>query len=126
MTVRTHRAEIDNLLRRPNGPTGRWLFGRGLRVTNRSKRLCSVDTGRLRSSLHTSPPRRRGRFLTVRSGTNVKYARFVHDGHGEIRPRRAKALRFKTRGGRVVFTRRVRARKGNPFLARALREEMGR
>jgi hypothetical protein len=124
VTVTVHAAEVRNLLRGTRGPVGRAMYSTGLQVTNRAKRLCPVDTGRLRASIQTSPPGVNGRGIVVRSGTNVKYARFVHGGRGVIRPRRAKVLRFKTRSGKVVYTKKVRAVRGVPFLAMALQQEV--
>lgn len=60
-------------------------------------------------------------------GTNVRYARFIHDGTGLygprkrlIRPVRAKALRWVGRDGNVVFARSSRGIRPRPFLRDAL------
>lgn len=121
-------ARIDSSLRRD-------LFRRGIRVQNRAKRLISgaeahpkrVDTGNLRSSVHTQEARYQGR-PAVRVGTNVKYALYVHQGTGLfgpkralIRPRNAKVLAFKPRRSRrTVFVRYVRGMRANHFLTDAL------
>jgi hypothetical protein len=95
----------------------------------RAKVLAPVDTGRLRSSIRVE----RRSFLGFRSrwtiGSDVEYADMVHDGTRPhiIRPRRAKALRFRA-GGRVVFAKVVRhpGTRARPFLDRALREVSAR
>jgi len=94
-------------------------------VVNRAKILCPVDTGRLRASIKS----KRSRFFTLRPKvtvySNVDYAGFVNDGTRPhiIRPRRAKALRFRV-GGRIVYARVVNhpGTRARPFLDRALEE----
>lgn len=94
-------------------------------MLNRARILAPVDTGRLRSS---------GRieysgFFTFRPKAtivfDVDYAEAVHNGARPhiIRPKNAKALRFRI-NGRVVYARVVHhpGTKGKPFLDRALRE----
>ena len=55
----------------------------------------------------------------------VKYALPLHEGTKarDIRPRKARALRYK-RGGRLVFSRKVShpGTRSNPFMDRALRK----
>lgn len=82
-----------------------------------------VRTGRLRASLRVQ---RRG-FLGLRLrwtiGSDVEYADMVHDGTRPhiIRPKNAKALRFRV-GGRTVFAKVVRhpGTRARPFLDRAI------
>lgn len=51
----------------------------GLIVQNEARKLCPVDTGRLRSSIQHQPGRdARGPYVDV--GTNVEYAPFVEYG----------------------------------------------
>lgn len=123
--IRVHVGVVQSTFRDPGGPSGRWLYRRGLRIESRAKILCPVDTGRLRSSITTTQPRMVGRRLTVTVGTNVNYARYVHDGTRAhvVRAVRRKALRF-TVAGRVVFSRyaRIPARRGRPYLKQALDE----
>lgn len=80
-----------------NGPLAVELYGLGLRVQSTAKRLCPVDTGRLRSSIQTTPPFDEGDHITVSVGTNVEYAIFVHNG--------------------------TRYMRGRPFLTQALQRE---
>lgn len=84
-----------------------------------------VDTGRLRNSIE-SRVFSRGDEVGVRVGTNIGYARYVHDGTtGPILPTTARVLRFKPKGsGAFVFADSVRGTRetGNftPFLQNAL------
>lgn len=87
-------------------PAGTYLYQRGLRVESTAKQLCPVDTGRLRSSIRTTTPYKRGRNLVVTVGTNVEYASYVENG-------------TRNRDGSV----RMRAR---PYLRPALEREMQR
>jgi hypothetical protein len=94
------------------------------RVLNRATVLTPVDTGRLRAGnqmrVSTSGTRALGEVFN-----NTEYAEAVHDGTRShvIVPRRKKALRFVV-DGEVVFARKVTipARKGRPWLSRALVE----
>lgn len=111
------------------------LYRRGVRVQNQAKRFISgaeahpkrVQTGNLRSSVHTRETRYRGS-PAVHVGSNVKYALYVHQGTGLfgpkralIRPRNAKVLAFKPRRSRrTVFVRYVRGMRANHFLTDAL------
>ena len=82
-----------------------------LMVQREAQRETPVVTGTLRRSLTTEATPERG---TV--GTNIPYARAVHDGRGEVRPVRAKVLRWVTADGTVVFARRSGPTRGKPFL----------
>lgn len=71
--VRFYGTELDALLNGPNGPVAKDLVRRALRVQREAKRLCPVDTGRLRSSIAWRVERDwRGLMAVV--GTNVSYA----------------------------------------------------
>src|SRR5262245_34610076 len=106
--VRLDDQEVTALLEGPRGAVVADLLRRGLRVESQAKRLCPVDTGRLRSSITTELVRSAGGVPIVRVGTNVDYAQAVHDGTRPhiIRPRRARVLRFTSRG-QVVYARVV-------------------
>lgn len=147
--VKINSAAVNALLRSPAGPVAQDLLRRGRRVEARAKQLCPVDEGRLRSSI-TADLVVGSASLACRVGTNVSYARFVHDGtglfgprHRAITPSRASVMRWPTRGttssrassrpgrGRVttrstrptgfVYARSTRGMKGTPFLRDALR-----
>lgn len=134
---------LQYMFNSPNGGVAKDLMKRGARVESRAKRNLSgiggsgpkrVDTGHLRSSIkHQLVVKPAG--LSVRVGTNVYYARFVHDGTGiygprrrVIKPKRAKALVWRSqlhgqKSGKFagfVVVKSVKGMKPNPFLAEAL------
>lgn len=138
----THRLDlhaVQAILSSRNGGVARDMLRRGLLVETQAKRNLGgiggpkrVDTGRLRASINTQLVIRQGRPVAV-IGTNVFYARYVHDGtgiygprHRMIRPTRRKILRFKPAGSRrFVYARQVRGMVPNPFLANALKAARG-
>jgi hypothetical protein len=116
-----NQAEIHRIGHSPTGPVARDLLARGHRWAGAARRQVGVDSGRLRGSIGVELTRAAGE-LAVRVGSNVRYARWHHDGTGlygphktRIRPVRARALRFVVRG-RVVFARSVRGSRPNRFL----------
>jgi phage gpG-like protein len=86
-----------------------------------------VNTGKLRNSIE-SQVSAKGTQVVATVGTDVEYARFVHDGtKSPIVPRRARALRFKPKGSSVfVFAAKVRGTKEtgrySPFMTNALKK----
>lgn len=115
------------------------LLRRGLLVETQAKRNLGgqggpkrIDTGRLRASINTQLVTRNGN-PAVLIGTNVFYARFVHDGtglygprHRMIRPVRRKFLRFRPHGGgRYVYAKAVKGSPGNAFMRNALKAARG-
>ncbi len=95
------------------------------RVLNRAMVLTPVDTGNLRAQNNSHVIR--GRTQVVGDVfNNTSYADAVHNGNKAytVRPRRKKVLRFTGKGGEVVFSRwaRIPARRGRPWLLRALSE----
>ncbi len=136
---RLDNAAINRLLTSPQGGAVRDLLRRGLLVETQAKRNLAgqdgprrIDTGRLRSSINTQVVTRAG-VPTVLVGTNVWYARLVHDGtglygpkHAMIKPKRHKFLRFKPKGQRrYVYARQVKGMRPNKFLLNALRAAKG-
>lgn len=143
MTSRVYHTSDHSVLQQmfnsPNGAVAKDLMKRGKRVESRAKRNLSgiggsgpkrVDTGHLRSSIKTDLVFRRGG-MGVRVGTNVYYARYVHDGtgiygpkHMVIKPKRSHFLVFRSKlyGNKkgLVFARSVKGMRANPFLAAAL------
>lgn len=133
-THRLNMTALNQLLSGPQGGVAQDMLRRGLLVETQAKRNISgvggpkrVDTGRLRASINTQLVVRDGKPIVV-VGTNVFYARFVHDGtglygprHRRIVPVRRRRLRFRPHGsGRYVYARSVKGSPGNPFLANAL------
>jgi hypothetical protein len=135
------RVEIDDqgihaLLNDPDGPVGRDILRRTLKVEARAVELCPVDEGRLRASIDHEVGRDRDG-LYGRVGTNVNYALEVERGTGlfetnvpgvapsaskgrRITPVQAKALRFVVDGD-VVFAKSIKGMRPQPFLRPALR-----
>lgn len=78
-TVRLDQRALDQLLESPAGAVAKDLLRRTIRVESQAKRLCPVDTGRLRSSItHRLAHDSRGLYALV--GSNVVYAPFVELG----------------------------------------------
>lgn len=100
-------------------PLANWFQKRGRReareisreIAREAKRLVPVRTGRLRDSIHTSPPRKLSMWTVEgRVTASAPYAKFVHEGTRPhiIRARNAQALRFYWPVmGRVVFFKQV-------------------
>jgi hypothetical protein len=137
-TVRaTQRLDLDAIrqyLTTTNGPVMREMLRRGLLVETAAKRNLQgnaghpkrIDSGRLWLSIHTSVVQVGGE-PQVRVGTNVYYARWIHNGtgiygprHARIVPKRARRLRFRLRGGPYVFRASVAGIRPNHFLVDAL------
>lgn len=83
-TVRFDHAALDRLLDSAAGPVARDLARRALRVDAAAKRLCPVDTGRLRSSIGWRLAVD-GRGLAAFVGTDVSYAPHVEFGTYRMR-----------------------------------------
>lgn len=129
--VISNKRALDAIIRSSSGAVAKDLLRRGKKVEAKAKINLQraprrVDTGHLRSSIHTT-------LLTlnnapaVRVGTNVFYAIFVHNGTGiygprgaTIKPRSAKFLSWKSKSGKRIYAREVKGMKPNPFLADAI------
>ncbi len=77
--VKLDHAAIDRLFRSEAGPAGKLLARKAVQVEGAAKRLCPVDTGRLRSSI-SHELAVDGRGLVAFIGTNVEYAIYVELG----------------------------------------------
>lgn len=97
------------------------------RVVPNARGRVNVRSGELRDSIGHTPARAVGTQARTEVFARAEHAIWIHEGTRphEIRPRRAKALRF-TIGTRVVFARRVwhPGTTANPFLRDAIREEL--
>lgn len=98
-TVRIDPAKVRMLLEGPQGPVAKELERIAVGVERDAKRLCPVDTGRLRSSI-THVTGVDGRGLVAKVGTNVDYALPVEMGTSKSRaqPFLRPALRGRTAG----------------------------
>lgn len=92
-SFRVNNGGISFMFRSPSGPGAIELQRRTLRVENRSKVLCPVDTGRLRSSIIRGAVKTTATGLVQAVASPVVYAAAVHEGQGPpswgagIRPR---------------------------------------
>jgi HK97 gp10 family phage protein len=117
---------LNRLLRSPTGPVARDMLRRGEKVRAAAKRRIDSRTGALARSITVSIVVQ-GDVAGCQIGTNLYYARFVHDGTGiygparrPIRPQRGRALAFSTGSGNVVVAS-SRGQRGTHFLRNALR-----
>ncbi len=118
-----NRAGMEYLLRSQNGPVGKDLRRRGLRVMAGARAQVGVRTGALRASIHMRHMAdTRGQY--VRVGSNLNYARLHHDGTSPhiIKPDRKQVLKFATKG-QIIFAHVVKhpGTKPNRYLTDNLR-----
>lgn len=122
--VDINQGAINRLCTDPRSPVWRQMNRLGSTCSVVAKIKAPVNTSRLRDAIDhvmvPAPPR-----LTARVRCTVNYAKFVHEGHPEIRPKTKKALRF-VANGEVVFATRVKALAGRPFLVDAVEEVTGK
>lgn len=90
------------------------------RLEGQAKREAPVKTGTLRRSITSNPVTPTLGIV----GTNVPYAKWVHNGRGPITAGPGKMLRFEI-GGTVFFRKSVGPAKANPFMKRALASQRG-
>ena len=84
----------------------------------------TTRTGNLANSITLKSATPRTLRAQVRSG--LVYSAIIEEGYQDtiiIRPKRAKALRFKTKDGRIVFTKRVakKGQKAYPYMGPAVK-----
>ena len=86
MTFTLNRAAFNRLTQSPTGEVGADILRRARAVETQAIRLCPVDTGRLRSSIHIEGPQRgrTGIAYDVVAATN--YAIYVELGTRYMRP----------------------------------------
>lgn len=120
-----NQAELNRLLHSPSGLVGVFVDKFGKSVERRAKVKALVDRGNLRQSIKVEPSfSPSGLSLIVRASDHA--AMVIHQGHGVIRPKQARNLRFQPKDlrgtGKFVVTGRVRAVGGYPFLTSALKD----
>lgn len=136
VTHKLNPVEIDRILTSPTGPVAKAMLVRGYRVQAQARKNLGgglsgpkrIDTGKLRASISVELKLKNTRTLTVRIGTNVEYAIWVHDGtgiygpmHRPITPKKSRYLRFKPKGSsKYVYAQSVKGMRPNPFLLDAL------
>jgi HK97 gp10 family phage protein len=95
---RFNEREMDDLFESTDGPVAKELTRISVRVERGAKRLCPVDTGRLRASI-THSLERDSQGLVAKVGTNVDYAGYVELGTSRapaqpfLRPALAEVIR---------------------------------
>jgi HK97 gp10 family phage protein len=77
--VRIDSGAVRELLNSPEGPVAAEILKRGIRVERVAKKLCPVDTGRLRASI-THALGRDSQSVYCDVGTDVVYAPYVEFG----------------------------------------------
>lgn len=124
--IEINGSALNRLLRSPGGPVARDMLKRGQKVRTAARRRINSRTGELARSIEVDIVIV-GRTAGARIGTELSYARFVHDGTGiygpsrrPIRPRRGKALAFQGTTGQVVVAS-SQGQRGTHFLRNALR-----
>lgn len=127
-------AEVDRLLRSPEGDVGQAVRRVVTSTRNLAVSMAPVDDGPLRASLRTKYESS-GRYFKGWVYSDLEYALYVHEGTGiygpkgqPIKPKRGRYLVFEARNarttprgrGNLVFAREVRGQRPNRFLLRAL------
>lgn len=120
VNIKWFNPSIQNLLNDPDGEVGRYLRVKGDEIIALAKGQVGVRTGRLKASIahkrHFRDPR--GQQMWI--GSDVRYALVHHQGRGPqvIVPKRAKALRFVSKG-QVVYAQKVvqKGTKANRYLS---------
>ena len=84
-------------------------YREGERVMGASKRRTPVDTGRLRSTGHATPPETRGGVTTVSLNYGTDYAIYVHERPAHHNVGRAKFLESAVYDAAADFTKRIKA-----------------
>lgn len=121
---RVNSASLRAQIRNPGGDLTQWMLRLGYRIRDGAVIRCNVDSGRLRSSISVTLGEDTTGIPTVRVGTDVEYAYWVHQGRGPVYPVQARALRWVTPNGQIVFARSAGPYAGNPFLVDALEAEI--
>lgn len=98
-----------------------------------AKKLAPVATGNLRRTIRVAAVSATRATVTAGGTSQVGYARYVEEGTGlygprkqRIRPRRARMLSWKQKGGGRVFARSVRGRKATPYLVPGIKAAIAR
>jgi len=118
-TVRYNQANIFRLLHSPAEGPHRKVSSVTRKTSAIAKATVKVDTGRLKNT-HTESVTDEGTLLRGRVAATADYALAVHQGHKEILPVNGNVLVFRV-NGQLVYAKRVRATKGDPWLVNALK-----
>lgn len=107
---------LDRVLNSPKGEMGVELYKRARRMARHAKNQAPIGSGptagRLKRSIKVYRHERYTRGQTIRIGTSVPYAPYVHEGtrpHLIVPRNPAGALKFVPKGGTmVIITKRVK------------------
>lgn len=120
MSVTYHQANIHRLLHSPAEGVYQNTVGTVVRKTSAIAQVTvPVDLGRLKNG-HKERIEDEGSRLRGTVYNETEYAMSVHQGHKEIVPVEANVLVFRV-NGQLVFAKKVKATKGNPWLVNALK-----
>ena len=96
-------------------------------MSRKARGYAPIDKGALRSSLGSgiiyANPSTEKMFASV--GTNLRYGVYqefgtgIYVGNPPIRPKRAKVLRWKSKGGKWIFARQVKGTRPKKFMQQA-------
>lgn len=98
-------------------------------VEKEMKKQIHVDTGVLRDSVVNEKKSQDKRVVRIdgskvasdpRNESKEDYSWYYYKGHGEIVPKKAKALRWVGKNGKAVYAKKVRATSGDDFIGRTL------
>jgi hypothetical protein len=107
---------LDRVLNNPKGELGVELYKRAKRMARHAKNQAPIGSGptagRLKRSIKVYRHERYTKGQTIRIGTSVSYAPYVHEGtrpHLILPKNPAGALKFVPKGGTmVIVTKRVK------------------
>lgn len=123
--INLDEAAIRRMLESPKGEVGQFIHKIGVATVMAAKGNAPVDSGKLRASIDISlwPGPKNSLEITA----NTHYAWLVHEGQKAKTVSGNPILRFpsKKKGGKVIYATgnvQQKARKGNPFLTKALKE----
>lgn len=106
-TFRPDHAELNRMLKHPNGMVGQWMDRKGSVLVRLAKNQVGVDTGDLKRSIsHTTTGQSYGIRVIVTAWDGK--AMMHHEGTRAHRivPVRAQALRF-VKNGKVIYAQQV-------------------
>lgn len=127
-SVNVNRGAIEDLV---EAQLARKMRQIASQVVDEARRNCPEGEGDLKDSIGmTLVQGSRGKFLTIRVGSDLEYAGAVEEGHDEytIYPAQKQFLRFPKSAGGFAFVRSVTipARSGVHYLRNALNSVMNR
>jgi hypothetical protein len=96
-------------------------------MSRKARGYAPIDNGALRDSLSSgviyADPTAKEMFSSV--GTNLRYGVYqefgtgIYAGNPPIRPKRAKVLRWKSKGGKLIFAKQVKGSRPTKFMQKS-------